>query len=86
MIAALRAAAKKIHPDASHLVHHHMAAITAQSLRVFAYLCLKLAGWDEDAIAHQLRWESMAIKTYIRQAMFQADAIGASLFKSALAI
>ena len=86
MTAALRAAAKKTHPDASHLVHQHMASITAHSLRVFACLCLKLAGWDEEAIAHQLRWESSAIKTYIRQAMFQADTIGASLFKSALAI
>ena len=86
MTAALRAAAAKTHPDPKHLVHQHMTAITAHSLRVFACLCLKMAGWDEDNIAHQLRWESQAIKFYIRQALFQADAIGASLFTSALAI
>ena len=86
MTTALRAAAAKTHPDPSHLVHQHMVAITAHSLRVFACLCLKLAHWDEEDIAHQLRWESTAIKFYIRQALFQADAIGALLFTTALAL
>ena len=86
MTQALRAAALRTHPEPTHLVRQHLAAITGHSLRVFACLCLRLAGWDEDAIAHQLRWDSAAIKVYIRQALFQADDIGATLFKSALAI
>ena len=86
MTQALRAVALRTHPEQSHLVHHHTAAITGHFLCVFACLCLRLAGWDEDAIAHQLRWDSVAIKVYIRQAMFQTDVIGVTLFQSALAI
>jgi hypothetical protein len=86
MTTVLRAAAAKTHPDPSHLVHQHMVAVTAYSLRGFECLCLKLATWDEEDIAHQLRWESTAIKFYIRQAIFQANAIRASLFTTALAL
>ena len=35
-----------------------------------------------EAIAHQLRWYSAAIKVYIHQAMFQANTIGVTLFQS----
>jgi hypothetical protein len=84
MTAALRQAVRLTYPDKAHLIHQRIQAVSAHSLRVFACLCLKLAGWDEDAIAHQLRWNSSAIKFYIRQSLFQADDTGASLFKSAL--
>lgn len=81
MTQALIAVALRTYPELAHLVRQHLAAITGNSFRVFACLCLRLAGWDEDAIAHQLRWDSAAIKVYIRQALFQADEIGATLFK-----
>ena len=81
---ALRLAAKKAHPDPRHLVHQHLHAISAHSLRVFACLCLQLAGWDEDTISYQLRWNSDAIKHYLRQSVLQVDAIGSSMLHSAL--
>ena len=84
MTTALRKAAAAAHPDKSHIIHQHMAAISAHSLRVFACLCLRQAGWDEDSISYQLRWDSSAIKYYIRQSMLQVDAIGATLFNRAL--
>ena len=74
------------HPEQLYLVHQYIAVITGHSLCFFVCLYLKLAGWDEEDIAHQLRWYSAAIKVYIRQAIFQADEIGVTLFKSALAI
>ena len=81
---ALRIAAEKAHPDARHLVRQHINAISAHSLRVFACLCLQQAGWDEDTISYQLRWNSSAIKHYLRQSVVQVDAIGSSLLKDAL--
>jgi len=86
MTAALRQAALKAYPSPNNIVHQQIKAIHSQSLRVFACLCLKLGGWDEEAISHQLRWNSDAVKYYIRQAPFQADAIGATLFTKALVI
>jgi hypothetical protein len=80
----LRTAASKAHPDPRHLVHQHIHAISAHSLRVFACLCLQQAGWDEDTISYQLRWNSTAIKHYLRQSVIQVDAIGATLLKAAL--
>ena len=84
MTSSLRRAAKITHPSTNHLVHQQVEVIHSQSLRVFACLCLKLAGWDEESISHQLRWNLDAVKYYIRQSPFQADEVGASLFKSAL--
>ena len=47
-------------------------------------LCLKNIGWDEDTIAHQLRWISDAVKYYIRQSLFQIDELSAKLFRYAV--
>ena len=80
---ALRNAVKKAYPDPRHLLHQHVKEVSAHSLRVFACLCLKQANWDEDTISFQLRWDSTAIKYYIRQSLIQVDEIGASLLSSA---
>jgi len=86
MTAALRLAELKAYPSPNYIVHQQVKAIHSQSLRVFACLCLKLGGWDEEAISHQLRWNSDAVKYYIRQAPFQADVIGSTLFTKALVV
>ena len=85
MTTALCAVAKT-HPDPLYQVHQHMVVFTAHSLRVFACICLKLENWDKEDIVHQLHWDSTAIKFNIRQAIFQADAIEASLFNPALVL
>ena len=81
---ALRLAARKAHPDPKHLVHQHINAISAHSLRVFACLCLQQAGWDENTISYQLLWNSEAIKHYLRQSVIQVDVISVSLLQTAL--
>ena len=86
MTQVLWATALRTHPETSHQVHQYITAITGVSLRVFTCLYLQLEGWDEAAIANQLRWNSATIKVYICQTIFQADEIGATLFKLALAI
>ena len=86
MTAALRNAAAKAYPSPHHIVRQQVEALHSQSLRVFACLCLKLGGWDEEKISHQLRWNSDAVKYYIRQSPFQADEVGATLFTKALVI
>ena len=67
-------------------MHQRANSLASKSLRVFACLSLKIAGWDEDTISHQLRWSSDAVKFYVRQSTFQTDSVGASLFKSALVL
>ena len=80
MTSALRIAALLTYLEGTHLVHQLIEAVSNHSLRVFACLFFKLAGWDEEAIAHELCWNSDTIKFYIRQALFQADEVGVSLF------
>ena len=86
MSATLHQATLTAYSNPVHVIHQHLEAITGHSLRVFVCLCLKLAGWDVDSIAHQLCWNSDAIKFYIRQSLLKANKLGVSLFKSALAI
>ena len=86
MTAAFRQSALRVYPHGDHIMQKKANSLSSKSLRVFACLCLKLAGWSEDDISYQLRWASDAVKFYVRQSAFQADAVGASLFKSALQI
>ena len=79
----LRSAVTRSFPDKRHICRQHISAITSKSIRVFACLCLKQAGWDLDSISHHLRWSSDAVKYYVRQAPFSADDISASLMSSA---
>ena len=82
--AALRASVRRVYPSPLHILRQHISSISSHSLRVFACLCLKTAGWDEDSISHQLRWDSDAVKHYIRQSFMQVDAVSASILHSAL--
>ena len=86
MTAALRASLRRVYPNPRHILRQHESAFSSHSLRVFACLCLNVAGWDSDAIAHQLRWSSDAIKYYVRQSLTQVDAVSASMFQSAHAV
>ena len=86
MTAAFRQSARRVYPDPAHVLNQKADSFGSKSLRVFACLCLKLAGWAEDDISHQLRWSSDAVKFYVRQSTFQTDSVGASLFESALVI
>jgi hypothetical protein len=81
---ALRRAAVTAYPQKNHLIHQHLAGISSHSLRVFACLCLKRIAWDDEKIAHQLRWNSDAVKYYTRQSIFQAEETGANLFQTVL--
>ena len=84
MTAALRESVCRVYPSPQHILRQHLPSISSHSLRVFACLCLKTAGWDEESISHQLRWDSDAVKYYIRQSFTQVDAVSASLLRSAL--
>ena len=86
MTFALCGAALLTHSEENRLVHQLIEAVSTHSVQVFAYLCLELAGWNEETIAHQLRWNSGTIKFYICQALFQIDEVRVSLFQSALSI
>ena len=86
MTAAFRQSALRVYPQGDHIMQKKANSLSSKSLRVFACLCLKLAGWTEEDISYQLRWTSDAVKFYVRQSAFQADSVGASLFHSALRI
>ena len=80
----LRAAVVDTYPDEKHICRVHIAAISSRSIRVFACLCLRQAGWDLDSISHHLRWSSDAVKYYIHQSPFAAVDLSASLMASSL--
>ena len=84
MTAALRSAAVRSYPNEQHIIRLNLSAISSHSLRVFACLCLQIAGWSHDDISHQLRWDSDAVQYYIRQSLVQVDAVSASILTSAL--
>ena len=86
MTVAFRQSALRVYPQGDHIMQKKANSLSSKSLRVFACLCLKLAGWTEEDISFQLRWTSDAVKLYARQSAFQADSVGASLFHSALRI
>ena len=80
---ALRASVHRVYPSPNHILRQHISSVSSHSLRVFACLCLQTAGWDAETISHQLRWDSDAVKFYIRQSFTQIDAVSASLLRSA---
>ena len=84
MTEGLRLATIITYPAKNHILNQKITAISSKSLRVFACLCLKQAGWDHDSISHHLRWTSDAVKYYIRQSPIAADDISASLLAAAL--
>jgi hypothetical protein len=54
------------HPDPSHYMHKNAHCIVAHSLRVSACVALHNAGVSLDDITFRLRWNSDAVKAYIR--------------------
>jgi hypothetical protein len=54
------------HPDPSHYMHKNAHRIVAHSLRVSACVALHNAGVSLDDITFRLRWNSDAVKAYIR--------------------
>ena len=84
MTIALRASLVRVYPNPRHILRQHASSVSSHSLRVFACLCLKTAGWDEESISHQLRWNSDTVKFYIRQSLVQVDSVSSTVFCSAL--
>ena len=83
---AFRQSAKRVYLEGGHIMQRKVNSLSSKSLRVFACLCLKLAGWIEEHISHQLRWTSDAVKFYVKQSTLHTDSVGTSLFNSALRI
>jgi hypothetical protein len=54
------------YPDAQHYLRIHIARLMSHSLRVTAAVALNNAGVSLDDIAFRLRWNSEAVKLYIR--------------------
>jgi hypothetical protein len=62
----MQRACKIAHPDPSHYLQIHINRLMSHSLRVTAAVALNNAGVSLDDIAFCLRWNSDAVKLYIR--------------------
>ena len=54
------------YPDADHYMRLHILMIQAHSFRVFACVALANMGVNDDDISFRLRWNSDAVKLYLR--------------------
>lgn len=66
MKSVMQAACRLAHPDASHYLRLHIDNIMSHSLRVTAAVALHNAGVSIDDISFRLRWNSDAVKLYLR--------------------
>lgn len=64
----------QVYPDPAHCLRRHVSGFMMHSLRVTACLALWAAGFTEEQIAFRLRWNSDAIRLYIREAPLSVDA------------
>jgi len=63
--AALRATVTILYPDPSHFYRLNLQDVRTHSIRVYAYLALVAAKFDDDhIIEYKLRWASKAWKVY----------------------
>ena len=66
---AFQAACEIAHPDEQHYLRIRIKHLTSHSIRVTAAVALDIAGVDFDSIKFRLRWDSDAVKEYVRDAI-----------------
>jgi hypothetical protein len=69
----LKRATLLAHPDPDHYMHRNAHRVVAHSLRVSACVALHNAGVSLDDITFRLRWNSDAVKAYIRDCARTVD-------------
>jgi hypothetical protein len=62
----LREVCSRAHPDPNHYLRVNIDQLMSHSFRVTACVALSNAGVKEDEIAYRLRWNSDAVKKYLR--------------------
>jgi hypothetical protein len=66
MQAFMHEACELTYPDATHYLRIHIARLATHSIRIMAAVALHNAGVSEDDISFRLRWNSDAVKFYLR--------------------
>lgn len=79
----LQQACQTAHPNPNHYLRLHVKQLMAHCCRVAACVFLKLAGYNEDDIAWRLRWNSQAVRDYLRDCFHAVGREYASIFASA---
>ena len=73
----LACAVQAAYPDKSHIAYEVINKFSAHSLRCTAAMALISQGLSIEVVAHRLRWNSDAIKRYLREARLSVDEITA---------
>ena len=73
------------HPDVNHYLRLHSDKLVAHSLRVTAAVALHNAGVPIDVITVRLRWNSDAVKVYLRDSKFLARTLSFKAMHGAFA-
>jgi hypothetical protein len=81
----LQRATLMAHPDPSHYMHKNAHRVVAHSLRVSACVALHNAGVSLDDIIFRLRWNSDAVKAYIRDCARTVDDLTGRVINGAYA-
>ena len=63
----MKRACERAYPDPNHYMRIHIDRLMSHSLRVMAAVALDNAGVDLDDIVFRLRWNSDAVKAYLRE-------------------
>jgi hypothetical protein len=86
IISVVREVCIATYPDESHFLRVHIKSLVAHSNRVTAAVALRRAGWDNNAIAHRLRWRPESVDHYLRELHSDIDALTAAAIHGALHI
>jgi hypothetical protein len=86
IIAMVRKICIATYPDPTHFLRINIKCLVAHSNRVTAAVALRRAGWDNNAIAHRLRWRPESVDHYLRELHSDIDALTAAAIHGALHI
>jgi hypothetical protein len=71
----LRKMCVRAYPDATHYLRIHITRLVPHSNRVTAAVCLKMGGASDEDIAFRLRWNILAVPTYLRECFQEVGTI-----------
>jgi hypothetical protein len=71
----LRNMCVRAYPDKNHYLRVHILRLVPHSNRVTAAVCLKMGGASDEDIAFRLRWNILAVPTYLRECFQEVGTI-----------
>jgi len=79
----IRDACVHAYPDPKHYLRVNIKRLMSHSIRIFACVALQASGLQLDEICYRLRWDSEAVKAYLRDCQCTVDAMTVSAFQGA---